>query len=66
MEMSYICRNTVCSYPGKHRFEMTFDGQAVMDDKNMATVFCPFCKQEMVPVLPEQPLPENRIDSGLS
>ena len=47
MEFSYSCPNNNCSYPGKNQFTMTIDEQAVMDDKNMAAVFCPFCKKEM-------------------
>jgi hypothetical protein len=47
MEFSYICNHTLCSYPGKDPFVMTLDGQSVMDDNNLATVFCPFCKKEM-------------------
>lgn len=49
MEFLYTCRNKNCSYPGKSNFEMTIDEETVMDDKNMATVFCPFCKKEMKP-----------------
>ena len=30
---------------------MTIDEETVMDDKNLATIFCPFCKKEMEPDL---------------
>ena len=61
MEFSYSCPNNNCSYPGKNHFTMTIDEQAVMDDKNMATVFCPFCKKEMTfCVLEEQPQQDGK------
>lgn len=53
MEFSYICHNKNCSYPGKESFTMDIDEQAVMDHKNMAVVFCPFCKKQMHPYIPE-------------
>ncbi len=49
MELLFTCLNHNCSYPGKNNFEMTIDEETVMDNKNMATIFCPFCKKEMEP-----------------
>lgn len=51
MELSYTCQNQNCSFPGKNQFKLAIDGETVMDVKNMATVFCPFCKKEMAPDL---------------
>ncbi len=49
MEIKYICTHNHCSYPGSTRFTMSFKAESIMDDKNVATPFCPFCKNEMVP-----------------
>lgn len=49
MEFLFTCQNQNCSFPGKDKFKMTIDEESVMDDKNIATVFCPFCKKEMTP-----------------
>ena len=49
MEIKYICTHNHCSYPGSTRFEMSFKAESIMDDRNVATAFCPFCKKEMVP-----------------
>ena len=51
MEFSYTCRNQNCCFPGKNNFKMTIDQETVMDERNIATVFCPFCKNEMEPDL---------------
>ena len=65
MEFHYTCRNSNCCYPGKDEFKMTIDEQAVMDDNNMATVFCPFCKKEMTPSFPAgQDMPPDKDLSG--
>ena len=50
METKYICTHVHCSHPGNTRFEISFRAESIMDDKNVATPFCPFCKKEMVPV----------------
>ncbi|MCF6247962.1 MAG: hypothetical protein L3J69_11450 [Desulfobacula sp.] len=49
MEIKFTCKNNNCSHPGNHQFEMTFDEETIMDAKNMASIFCPFCKAEMFP-----------------
>ena len=51
METKYICTNKNCSYPGASRFEMSFKDESIMDDNNVATTFCPFCKKEMIPAM---------------
>ncbi len=47
MEIKFTCKNNNCSHPGNHQFEMTFDEGTIMDAKNVASIFCPFCKTEM-------------------
>jgi hypothetical protein len=49
METTYICTYVHCSHPGTNRYEMTFKAESIMDQKNVATPFCPFCKKEMLP-----------------
>ncbi|MCA1787857.1 MAG: hypothetical protein LC657_17930 [Desulfobacteraceae bacterium] len=49
METKYICAHEHCSYPGSTRFEMSFTSESIMDDNNVATAFCPFCKKELMP-----------------
>ncbi|MFN2437332.1 MAG: hypothetical protein ABR513_09615 [Desulfotignum sp.] len=49
METKYICVHEHCSYPGSTRFEMSFKSESIMDDNNVATAFCPFCKKELMP-----------------
>ena len=54
MEQTYRCINENCSFPGRNPFEMALNKELVMDDRNMAVVFCPFCKKEMIPaVIPD-------------
>lgn len=48
MGPNYHCTNINCSFPGKGQFEMTFDTESIIDINNVATVFCPFCKKQMV------------------
>ncbi len=48
METKYICTHVHCSHPGTRRFEMSFRPESIMDEKNVATPFCPFCKNEMI------------------
>lgn len=52
METTYICTHVHCSHPGTNRFEMSFKAESIMDEKNVATPFCPFCKKEMMLLAP--------------
>ncbi len=49
MEVQYLCQNNNCSYPGDTKCEIRFKAESIMDNNNLATVFCPFCKTEMMP-----------------
>lgn len=49
MGIQYHCTNNNCNYPGDTQFEMTFKSEYIMDNNNLATTFCPFCKAEMEP-----------------
>lgn len=48
MGTTYNCTNINCNFPGKDQFKMTFNTESIIDINNLATVFCPFCKQPMV------------------
>ncbi|WP_041279162.1 hypothetical protein [Desulfobacula toluolica] len=48
MGIKFICKNKSCSYPGATQFEMSFKAESIMDNNNLATAFCPFCKKEML------------------
>ncbi len=48
MGIKYQCKNKNCNYPGSTEFQMEFNSELVMDNKNIAATFCPFCKAEMV------------------
>ena len=47
-DLSYICVNHNCSFPGTNHFEMTFKSEYIMDENNTATLFCPFCGAELM------------------
>ncbi len=49
MEMKYHCENEYCSYPGEGEFGLTIQSEGIMDLNNIATIFCAFCKKQMVP-----------------
>ena len=48
MGTKFNCTNNNCNYPGDTQFEMTLNQETIMDNNNVATIFCPFCKKEMV------------------
>lgn len=48
MEASFDCKNISCSFPGEGQFEMKLNFESIMDKNNVATVFCPFCKEPMI------------------
>mgnify|MGYP001609313106 CR=1 FL=1 len=48
MEANFECKNISCSFPGEGQFKMKLNFEAIMDKNNVATLFCPFCKEPMV------------------
>jgi hypothetical protein len=60
MGMKYYCTNKNCSYPGETRFEMKFKSEYIMDNNNLASTFCPFCRKEMTPLVE----PDDQNDSA--
>lgn len=47
MGTKFHCTNNNCNYPGDTQFEMALNQETIMDNNNVATIFCPFCKKEM-------------------
>lgn len=48
MDAVFDCKNISCSFPGEGQFKMKLNSEYIMDKNNVATVFCPFCKESMV------------------
>ena len=59
MDLSYTCVNHNCSFPGATPFEMTFKAETIMDENNVASLFCPFCKHELILVRVPDEIVEN-------
>jgi len=47
MEITYICENKSCTHVDKEPFSMKLKMDAVMDEKNIADMFCPHCKRSL-------------------
>ena len=47
MDIKLSCSNKNCNYQGSEDYVMCIPAEAVMDEHNMATVFCPHCAQEL-------------------
>lgn len=45
----FYCYNESCSDPEKGVFYIDLPGEAVMDQDNLAAIFCPKCGKEMKP-----------------
>ena len=47
MQVKYICENKTCSYRKKKAYELVVSTESIMDEKNIATFFCPHCSQKL-------------------
>ena len=66
MGIHYHCTNNNCSYPGDTQFEMSFKSESIMDNNNIATTFCPFCKKVMMlSVLTDVPSSIDKVNKQL-
>lgn len=66
MGIKYECKNNNCSYPGMTQFEISFHPEAIMDQNNLAEIFCPFCKKKMflsIPIETVRDLPATRTNA---
>lgn len=64
MDLTYICVNNNCSFPGATSFEMTFKAESIMDENNVASLFCPFCKHELMLVRTPDEIPQQLSQNG--
>jgi hypothetical protein len=44
MEIKYYCNNRLCGESQKKTYVLKIKKELVMDDNNMAQMFCPHCK----------------------
>jgi hypothetical protein len=47
MEIKYYCHNCQCTEVLKKTYILTLKLESVMDEKNIAQMFCPHCKSEL-------------------
>jgi uncharacterized protein YbaR (Trm112 family) len=48
MIIEYQCLNTQCHCEAAQPYEVQIRSEAVMDEKNVATLFCPHCQNRLV------------------
>ncbi len=49
MKRNYRCHNEDCPNPKNESFVLELDLVAVMDEKNLAKMYCPHCNVELIP-----------------
>lgn len=47
MEIKYYCDNCQCHEVLKNPYVLTLKLETIMDEKNIAQMFCPHCKSEL-------------------
>jgi len=47
MQVKYTCDNKRCRYRKERAYELIVPPESIMDDKNIATFFCPHCGQKL-------------------
>ncbi len=48
MEKKYCCNNPECRENEKEAYVMVLNQESVMDEQNLAQMFCPRCKSRLV------------------
>ncbi|MCG8565017.1 MAG: hypothetical protein MI747_08030 [Desulfobacterales bacterium] len=48
MEIKYCCKNENCENPENEPYVKVVEVDAIMDEKNLAALYCPHCKSELV------------------
>jgi len=48
MKERFCCTNPKCAKEDKTGIVMTLNDESIMDDKNLAQMFCPICKSRLV------------------
>jgi len=47
MQVKYVCANKRCRYQSDHPYELIVSTESIMDEKNIATFFCPHCNEKL-------------------
>jgi hypothetical protein len=47
VKLTYECTDSLCREKNKNGHQVDLPDELVMDEKNMATLYCPKCKQEL-------------------
>jgi len=47
MQVKYVCANKRCRYRSDHPYELIVSTESIMDEKNIATFFCPHCNEKL-------------------
>lgn len=47
MKVKYKCTNVSCRKKGEHEHRVDLPAEMVMDDRNVADMFCPKCKRKL-------------------
>ena len=48
MQVKYTCENEKCSYRKERGYELVVTPESILDEKNVATFFCPHCHQKLI------------------
>lgn len=48
MEKKYCCTNPECTKEDKDGFVKVLNQESIMDEQNIAQMFCPRCKERLV------------------
>ncbi len=47
MQVTYKCENKMCGYREARAYELIVSSESIMDEKNVATLFCPHCAAKL-------------------
>ncbi len=47
MQVKYKCENKMCGYRKERAYELIVSTESIMDEKNIATFFCPHCNGKL-------------------
>jgi hypothetical protein len=46
--MNYYCQSEQCTFEGDGPYKLSLPPQVCVDEHNCATIFCPYCHNEMI------------------
>lgn len=47
MDVKFICTNQHCNRATDQVYELVVQAESIMDEKNIATFFCPHCNEKL-------------------